>query len=93
MRRGKEICIHRCRCKEICICRCRGKEICIHRCRGKEISALLPFYLLDGNPTLGDCECDMITVSIAKCGSVKMSWCTLQKDMMNHRELIVKMNV
>ena len=34
-------------------------------CRGKEIFALFLFYFQDGNPTLGKCKCDNISVGIA----------------------------
>jgi hypothetical protein len=45
--------------------------VCIHVCRGKELFSLFLFYFQDVNPTLDNCKCGIITVSIAKYGSDK----------------------
>jgi hypothetical protein len=40
-------------------------------CSYISLPLLFLFYFMDGNPTLGDCKRDNITVSIAKCDSIK----------------------
>jgi hypothetical protein len=45
--------------------------VCVRMCRGKEMLTLFLFCIQDENPTLGNCKCNIITVSTANCGSVK----------------------
>jgi hypothetical protein len=50
------------------------------------------FYFQDGCPKLGDCKCDIITVSTAKLAALNDLGYS-DKGMMNRREFITKIKV